>query len=124
MFNLKITNDDQQVSTYFVNNFSISLNPTGTQQVNADSQQITYTKGDLPLSFNCSNGQSITYVIHTDTRQPDLNIIESFIRQEINAAIANSRPLEISENLIRYYIYLGHETETKFGLKQFSAHKI
>ena len=124
MFNLELTDDNEKVSTFQVTNYSISLNSTGTQQVTIGSQQVTYTQGELTLNLDFSNGQSITYIIHADTREPDLNVIESFVRQEINDAIANSWPLEITEYLERIYIYLGHETETQYSVKQFTANKI
>ena len=125
MFNLKLTDDNGNVSTFQVVHYTISLNPTGTEQVTISSQQIvTYTKGELTLKLDLSDGQSITYAIRTDGRAPDLNFIDTFVRQEINDAIANSWPIEISEYLERYYIYLGHETEENYGLKQFTAHKI
>ena len=124
MFNLKSTDDNGKVSIFQVTNFSISLNATGTEQVTIGSQQVTYTKGELTLSFDCSDGHSITYVIHTDTREPDLNIIDTFVREEINGAVSNSWTLEITEYLERIYIYLGHETETQYSVKQFTAHKV
>ena len=124
MFNLKLTDDYQNTSTYQVINFSISLKTENVQQVNVSSQNAVFINGELTLRFDFSNGHSVTYVIHTDDRAPDVFFIADFVVQEIKAAILNSWPLEINEYLERVYIYLGHQNSQQYNLKQFTANRI
>lgn len=101
----------------------------GTLIIHNDTEQkyslkngtITISGDTLILELTTSD-KCFKYLIHPDTREPDVNSINNFISQKLDAAKNNNQPFILSEYLERDYIYIGNiDVE---DMRQFTAQKM
>lgn len=103
MFKAKITNDNDKISEYKFDDYTLSID--------GDSLILELINNDIP---------SFRYQIMSDVRQPDLGSIQDFITSQLKQAVSENQPFVLSEYLVRAYIYIGSDDERR----QFTAHKL
>ncbi|EOS37015.1 hypothetical protein C808_03915 [Lachnospiraceae bacterium M18-1] len=99
---LKITDDDDNTTSYSLKDYSILENDN-----------------ELLLTLN-SDDKIIKYAIRSDTREPNLSSIKQFITQQLDCAFSNEEAFVVSEYLQRMYIFIGSDDDRR----QFTANRV
>ena len=99
---LKITDDDDNTTSYSLKDYSILENDN-----------------ELLLTLN-SDDKIIKYAIRSDTREPNLSWIKQFITQQLDCAFSNEEAFVVSEYLQRMYIFIGSDDDRR----QFTANRV
>lgn len=99
---IKITDDNNKIYTYTLSGYSIS-----------------HLENALLLEIVLPNA-ILKYEIHSDTREPHITKIESFILNQFDDALKNNKTIYLNEFLVRSYIFIGMDPETR---RQFTAKK-
>ena len=71
-----------------------------------------------------SNNFSVAYELHTDTRFATIDSIEEYLIILLEEIKTNEYVLVISEDLTRFYIKIGYESDVDIKMGQFTASKI
>lgn len=103
MFIAKITNDNDKISEYKFDDYTLTID--------GDSLILELIDNNIPR---------FRYQIMSDDRQPNLGNIQDFITSQLKQAVSGERPFVLSEYLARVYIYIGSDDERR----QFTAHKL
>lgn len=99
---IKIIDDQNITTTYPLDAYSLSQ---------CDKKLLL--KIDTPKT-------SFEYKISSDSREPNLEIIKDFISKQFDDALKNNSIIELTEYLVRSYIYIQDGDDRK----QFTAYKL
>lgn len=102
MKNLTIKDDNENYTSYTLENFNISVHGNS-----------------LSLELYLDNSVTVKYEIYEDIREPNIANINAYITNQLKNVCNDGKPVKISEYLQRNYIYIGKAD----NIRQFTAHK-
>lgn len=101
-----------------INNFILKTDNDNEIYYTLNKYSINTNNDELLLEL-CTKEETLQYLIHTDTREPNLSDIKDFLAQQLDRAISGTDKFVLSEYLQRMYIFVGNEK----NIRQFTATK-